>query len=264
MTETTDVRQMAAERLAHLGVVQLRMHRRGLADMAPWRDPRQGQGRVLALLKLQPEMSQRDLTYVLGMSRQALAELLGKLEKQGLIEREPSQTDRRVVMIRLTEAGRATDQVRPDVAFGDLLDCLTDDEVTQLADYLGRIMEAFERTVSADSESRFRRLPPFWREGEPGPREGGPRRWGFPGFGPGFARWAASLEPPFPEGWTPPWWPTGHADAPADEPAPEDQPAEDAPVHGASTDDTSVAEAAVDEALTNAEAADDATDQDQQ
>lgn len=32
-----------------------------------------GQGRVLAILKLKPEISQRDLSYLLDMSKQSLA-----------------------------------------------------------------------------------------------------------------------------------------------------------------------------------------------
>ncbi|MDR0284934.1 MAG: MarR family transcriptional regulator, partial [Propionibacteriaceae bacterium] len=91
----TEVRQLAADRLAYLGGLQSQRRLRAAADRAPWHDPRQGQGRVLALLKLKPEMTQRELTFLTGLTRQSLAELLNKLEAQGLLTREPSTADRR-------------------------------------------------------------------------------------------------------------------------------------------------------------------------
>ncbi len=47
-------------------------------------NPYKGQGRVLALLKMQPEIMQKELGYLLDISTQALAELLNKLEKKGI------------------------------------------------------------------------------------------------------------------------------------------------------------------------------------
>ena len=201
MTDTIDARQLAAQRLAWLGALQFQAQRRGLADAAPWRDPRQGQGRVLALLKMTPEITQRELTYLMGMSRQSLAELLAKLEKQGLIEREPSETDKRTVTVRLTEAGRATDQGTEPVGPGNLLDCLTDEEAAQLADYLGRIIERLEQHTGEDFDDRLASLKRYWTErgedpreqramferlrasrgGDPRTRGGFPNRGGFPG-----------------------------------------------------------------------------------
>ena len=47
----------------------------------PYGDSRRGQGRVLAILKMQPEISQKELLYLLDMRPQSLGELLSKLEK---------------------------------------------------------------------------------------------------------------------------------------------------------------------------------------
>ncbi|MCL1871333.1 MAG: MarR family winged helix-turn-helix transcriptional regulator [Promicromonosporaceae bacterium] len=185
--DAADPRRTAARRLATVGWLQARQLRHAMRPGrgAPWLDPRQGQGRVLALLKLQPETTQKDLTFLLGMSRQSLAELLAKLEKQGLIEREPSPDDRRVVVVRLTQAGREAEQaVEHAPAGADLLDVLEDDEVAQLSDYLGRVLEEAERQWPGREA-----FAGPWRErgfgpGEPG--EAGPRgRGGFPG-GPWF------------------------------------------------------------------------------
>ena len=54
-------------------------------------NPHRGQGRVLSILKLKPEITQKELTYLLDMSKQALGELLKKLENCGYITRTPSR-----------------------------------------------------------------------------------------------------------------------------------------------------------------------------
>ncbi|QAY62616.1 MarR family transcriptional regulator [Xylanimonas allomyrinae] len=149
-------------------MLQMRLLRRAARPGrgAPWLDPSQGQGRVLALLKLKPETTQRELTFLLGMSRQALAELLAKLERQGLVEREPSAEDKRVVVVRLTEAGQAAEQAAElPVTGDDLLDALDDDEVTRLSGYLARILDRVDQELGDDG----------WRR----------RGFGPHGFGPG-------------------------------------------------------------------------------
>lgn len=59
------------------------------------------------MLKLKLEITQKELTYLLDMSKQALGELLSKLEKAGYITRKPSEEDRRMIIITLTEKGKA-------------------------------------------------------------------------------------------------------------------------------------------------------------
>ncbi len=50
-------------------------------------DPARGQGRILAMLKIQPKIKTRELAYLLGIRQQSLNELLNKLEKSGHVER---------------------------------------------------------------------------------------------------------------------------------------------------------------------------------
>ena len=188
--ESDDPRQEAMNRLSTVGMLQMHHARRArrAGRGAPWLDPNQGQGRVLALLQLKPETTQKDLTFLLGMSRQATAELLAKLEKQGLLEREPSAHDKRVVVVRLTEAGQAAEQAteRPPHGTPELLDVLDDDEVAQLSGYLGRILERAEREWTDEFGDRREAFEEFWRSrGGFDPRmRPGFGRGGFPG-GPG-------------------------------------------------------------------------------
>lgn len=114
---------------------------------------------MLAILGLKPVISQKDLSYMLGMSRQAMGELLNRLEHKGYIKRDPSTADKRMVTIRLTEAGKlAAHQVRQahHEVGADLLDCLSETELTQFSGYLKRIIDNAEEKL-ADDEFAERR-----------------------------------------------------------------------------------------------------------
>lgn len=113
-------------------------------------DPTRGQGRILAALKLQDGLSTKDLAYVLGLRVASLNELVAKLEKSGFVTREPSEQDKRVTLIRLTEQGRASEQETEEF---DAFSVLTDEEREQLGAYLDRIIEHLgEQAGEGDDE----------------------------------------------------------------------------------------------------------------
>ena len=89
-------------------------------------DPLQGQGRVLAMLQAKPETTQKELCFLLGMRQQSLSELLSKLEEKGFVERQKSEEDGRVTLVKLTEAGKAAvpdlDEIDPDEDVFGVLD----------------------------------------------------------------------------------------------------------------------------------------------
>lgn len=127
-------------------------------------NPHRGQGRVLAVLKLKPEISQKELTFLLGMSKQSIAELLVKLEKNGYIKREPSETDKRVVNIRLTEEGmKAAEDIDESVPETEkIFDCLNDDELSAFSEYLARIIAQYEEQFpDEDFEQRRKSMEEF-------------------------------------------------------------------------------------------------------
>jgi DNA-binding MarR family transcriptional regulator len=150
-------------------------HLRGRSPVAA---PHQGQGRVLALLKLKPELSQKELSTILDIRSQSLGELLGKLERQGLVTRTPSEEDRRSVIVRLTEAGKTASENQEDLPDPEgMFDCLNADEQDRFADYLKRIIAALEAELGPDG--------PWAREGF-GPPPGDPgfgRHGALGGFG---------------------------------------------------------------------------------
>lgn len=104
-------------------------------------NPYRGQGRVLKLLKMQPETTQKELSEILDMRPQSLGDLLKKLEQKGYITRTLSDEDKRIMIIRLTEKG-ANAEIQDDkqLGFETLFDCLSEEEQTQLSEFLRRII----------------------------------------------------------------------------------------------------------------------------
>ena len=117
-------------------------------------DPNRGQGRVLSILRLKPEISQKDLAYLLDMRGQSLGELLMKLERAGYITRASSEDDRRAMNINLTEAGKAAaEQTEKNQAESvRLFDCLTADEQARLTEILKKLIAAMEGEIGAECE----------------------------------------------------------------------------------------------------------------
>ena len=154
-----ELRANVAEQLQQLMML---MHRGRMHGMGPGRGmmANRGQGRVLALLKMKPEMSQRDLTFLMGMSKQSLAELLTKLERSGYIEREASEEDRRVMNVRLTETGAmaAEDVGESESPAQQTLDCLSDEELGPFSEQLSRIIERWEGLFPQEDFHRRREM----------------------------------------------------------------------------------------------------------
>ncbi|MDT2759397.1 MarR family winged helix-turn-helix transcriptional regulator [Enterococcus xiangfangensis] len=111
-----------------------------------------GQGRVLALLKMNPEISQKDLTFVLGMRPQSVGELLQKLESKKLITRESSAEDRRVMIIRLTDLGKTEIEKMsetPDVN-EELFANFSEDEKAEWSRLVEKLSESLKNQLAKD------------------------------------------------------------------------------------------------------------------
>lgn len=128
-----------------LSTLQWLMKRRQMfsqAESGPFADSTRGQGRILAMLKIQPEIATKDLAYLLGIRQQSLNELLNKLEKNSYVERRPSEKDRRVMVVHLTEKGKEAQE--PEANYQEFLGCLSPEELQQFGTYLDRIIAAFQ------------------------------------------------------------------------------------------------------------------------
>lgn len=107
-----------------------------------------GQGRILHILAQEGGMTQRTLTEKLGIQPGSASEVIGKLERAGLVERQENAEDRRTSDIRLTELGRVqsteASETRPDP-----FSALSEEEKLQLLTLLEKL--------SADWKARFPR-----------------------------------------------------------------------------------------------------------
>lgn len=130
------------EKLSTLQWLMKRQQMLSQAESGPFADSTRGQGRVLAMLKIQPEITTKDLSYLLGIRQQSLNELLNKMEKSGCVERKPSEADRRVMVVHLTEKGKAVQQ--PEADYREIQGCLSQEELRQFEGYLDRIIAAFD------------------------------------------------------------------------------------------------------------------------
>ncbi len=120
------------------------------------------QGRLLNILELSPssgQATQRDLSYILGMSSQAVGILLDQLQARGLVSRSSCAQKGGSPYIALTEKGRdALRQIkesRDDTP--DILDCLDEEELEQFGSYLRRIADNAEAKCSDDEFSERRK-----------------------------------------------------------------------------------------------------------
>jgi len=140
------------EQFAEVLILLHRYRHHEQRDRGPFSDASRGQGRVLALLNMQPEMSQKNLAYLLGIRNQSLSELLTKLEKAGYITRKKSESDRRVMNISLTEEGKkVAEETANQKGFDDVFDCLTEEEQQNLSTYLDRLSdELYNRLGTED------------------------------------------------------------------------------------------------------------------
>ena len=143
MNENNEENYDLTEQFTRIEWLLHRYHQQNHTHHGPMGDPRKGQGRVLAVLKMQPEISQKDLLFLLDMRPQSLGELLTKLEKNGYITRTQSETDRRIMNIKLTKEGTEA-TTEQEFSFDKLFECLSEEEQMNLSIYLSRIIETIE------------------------------------------------------------------------------------------------------------------------
>lgn len=111
-----------------------------------------GQGRLLAMLGIKPGISQKELSYLLGMRSQSVGELLSKLEKSGYITRTPSEADRRAIDISLTEEGKKaveeTKKQRENIE--NAFNFLSENDKGQLDTLLSKVIDGLSAELGGD------------------------------------------------------------------------------------------------------------------
>ena len=104
---------------------------------------RNGKQHILVeLLAHDGEMTQRDLQEASCITSASLSEVVAKLEADGLLLRERSETDRRQLTVTLTPEGehKAREVIRTRAEFERLaFECLSEDEKDELVSMLDRL-----------------------------------------------------------------------------------------------------------------------------
>jgi DNA-binding MarR family transcriptional regulator len=105
---------------------------------------RGSQTNILVMLLEVKEITQRELTWRLGIQPGSASEVLGKLTHAGLIERTTSEKDRRTALITLTEKGKqlAEEALKQRTErHHEMFACLTEEEKNTLLSLLEKINE---------------------------------------------------------------------------------------------------------------------------
>lgn len=108
------------------------------------------QAGCLRVIARHESITQRDLGEALQVSPAALTTMLQRIERQGLIERWPDETDQRLMRIKLTEAGQA---IKADLgqAHRDYIDVaitpLSEKDRAELARLLGLLGDNMEAAI---------------------------------------------------------------------------------------------------------------------
>ena len=117
-------------------------------------DPTRGRGRIISMLKIKDGLSTKELSQVLGIRVSSLNETLSKMEKDGLVSREPSESDKRIILVFLTEAGRAVEVGEREEM--DMLAGFSDGELEQLSGYISRMVKNVEGELDENVVRDFR------------------------------------------------------------------------------------------------------------
>jgi len=100
------------------------------------------------LMRIGPTHPSR-LAEITGMSSAATAQVVGRLERAGLVRREPDTADRRRIVIRPVEDnGVQRELVRTFAGFaqrvGEVIDRYDDRELEAIGDFVARVTEVLE------------------------------------------------------------------------------------------------------------------------
>lgn len=128
-----------------IGFLLSKAHQRGFAMFKESLDPygiTPQQFALLAFLWKKDHLTQRELTEATLIDRTTMCGLIDRLEKDGLVERQPCPGDRRAYHISLTEKGRSLEgELMPlaDVVHARFTSDFTPEELDRLREMLERL-----------------------------------------------------------------------------------------------------------------------------
>lgn len=136
------------EKLAHVQGLLCKQEIYGCTEYGQICDTGREQGRVLAMLKIKPEISTGDLSYLLDIHQKILIEILNEMEKSGYVQCTQQEGNKETILVNITEKGREFRPAEKDSC--DIFSCLSEKELQDFGEYLDRII-AFQETRLAAS-----------------------------------------------------------------------------------------------------------------
>ncbi|MBQ6813528.1 MAG: MarR family transcriptional regulator [Methanobrevibacter sp.] len=115
-----------------------------------------GQGKIIMILRKKDKISTKDLSNILNISVTSLNETLNKLEQKDIIRKVPSEEDKRILLIELTEKGKDIKCKKPTDL--DIFDSLNDEEKANLNEYLNRIHEELRKKLKEEDPEKYERI----------------------------------------------------------------------------------------------------------
>ncbi|MCC8067015.1 MAG: MarR family transcriptional regulator [Clostridiales bacterium] len=104
---------------------------------------------VLQLLQKNGPMSQQDIQQALNIQAGSVSELISKLESKGFLLRQRDETDRRRVVISLTDRGQALEARPQEDVLTERYGALEEEEREKLAALLEKLLESWDVETAA-------------------------------------------------------------------------------------------------------------------
>lgn len=152
---------MRTHRMTHALHHKRRHDRKGKGETS------RGQEQVIRLLQLKDGIATRDMADILGIRVSSLNETLARMEKAGYIDRAPSESDKRVMLIYLTDSGKQLQSPKEEFVLSAFAD-FSDEDLENFASYLDRLSQNIEHELGEDYQEFLergrRRREEFFRE----------------------------------------------------------------------------------------------------
>lgn len=115
-----------------------------------------GQGRILMMLNRKDGLSTKELSEIFNIKVTSLNETLNKLIDKGYIEKRPSNEDKRILLIYLTDKGREFKFEKPKDL--DVFDCLNESQKEELDKYLTLITHEIHEKMRKENPEKFEKM----------------------------------------------------------------------------------------------------------
>jgi len=116
---------------------------------------------VMKLLETMGDLSLSSLSERIRAQNSTVTGIIDRMEREGLVVRERSTSDRRVVYIKLTQKGAAlakTIEVEPMEIFRTVLQALSKEDTKDLLRILGKLQKRVRALVPEENDERSKRV----------------------------------------------------------------------------------------------------------